>query len=314
MASRGAIVVGGEALIDLVPHVEDDLRAHAGGGPYNTARTLGRLEQPVHYLGCLSDDAFGRRLRTQLHEDGVRLDTVVDTQLPTTLALVELDASGAASYRFYTDGTSAAALEPEQARAALPERVDMLHIEGGCIALGLDLHPTALGLQAAIDAVADRALVMVDPNCRPLSIPDRTAYRRGLATTLRRAHVVKASLEDLEYLEPSRSPEDAARALLAEGPSVALVTLGGDGALIVTAAGVQTVPGARVEVVDTIGAGDAFGGGFLAWWRLRGRGREDLADPEALRGATRFACTVAARTCERPGASPPRLDEVRREV
>jgi fructokinase len=66
----------------------------------------------------------------------------------------------------------------------------------------------------------------------------------------------------------------------------------------------------RIEVVDTIGAGDAFGGGFLAWWRVQGLERGALADADAVRGATRFACEVAARTCERAGASPPRLAEV----
>jgi fructokinase len=310
MAPDAAIVVAGEALVDLVPQAEGELHALAGGGPYNTARTVGRLEQPVQFLGCVSDDAFGRRLRAQLREDGVSLDAVVDTTLPTTLALAELDAGGSASYRFYTDGTSAASLQPDRAVAALPERVDSLHIEGGCIALGLDDHPTAHALRALVDAVADRALVTVDPNCRPLSIPDRDAYRRGLAATLRRAHLVKASVEDLAFIEPSLEPGDAARSLLADGPSVALVTLGGDGALIVTAAGEERLPAPRVDVVDTIGAGDAFSGGFLTWWHLHGHGREQLSDPEALRGATRFACIVAARTCERAGASPPRLAEV----
>src|SRR4051812_42727067 len=114
------IVVGGEALIDLVPHAAGELRAHPGGGPYNTARTLGRLEQDVHYLGCLSDDGFGARLPGQLEADGARLDTAVRTPKPTTLALAELDDHGAATYRFYTDGTSAPALTPEQALAALP--------------------------------------------------------------------------------------------------------------------------------------------------------------------------------------------------
>ena len=110
MTERGVIVVGGEALVDLVPHAAGELRAHPGGGPYNTARTLGRLAQDVHYLGCLSDDGFGARLRAQLLEDSVRLDTVVETALPTTLALAELDEAGAATYRFYTEGTSAPAL------------------------------------------------------------------------------------------------------------------------------------------------------------------------------------------------------------
>ena len=304
------IVVGGEALIDLVPHEGGELRAHAGGGPYNTARTLGRLEQDVHYLGCLSDDGFGTRLRAQLIEDDVKLDTVVETPLPTTLALAELDARGAATYRFYSEGTSAPALEPEAALAALPETVDFLHVG----TLGLVMEPTAMALQAVVEAVAGRALIMVDPNCRPTFIPDHGTYRRSLAATLRFTDVVKVSNDDLEYLEPGVDPIRAARALLADGPRIALVTLGGEGALIVSAAGEVTVPAPRIEVVDTIGAGDAFGGGFLAWWRLRERSREDLADPEALRGATRFACTVAARTCERPGASPPRLDEVRGEL
>src|SRR3954470_7843309 len=225
------VVVGGEALVDLVPHAAGELRAHAGGGPYNTARTLGRLEQDVHYLGSLSDVGFGRRLRSQLVEDAVKLDTVVPTPLPTTLALAELDERGAATYRFYSEGTSAPALEPEAALATLPERVDMLHVG----TLGLVMEPTALALQAVVEAVADRALIMVDPNCRPTFIPDRGTFRRGLAATLRYAHVVKVSNDDLEYLEPGVDPIRAARNLLEDGPRVALVTLGGEGALIVTA-------------------------------------------------------------------------------
>jgi fructokinase len=306
MASEGVIVVGAEALIDLVPQGPGDLRAHIGGAGYNTARTLGRLEQPVHYLGCLSDDGFGRQLRAQLEADGVSLDTVVATDRPTTLALVELDATGSASYRFYSDGTSAPALEPGQALAVLPPRVDMLHIG----TLALVMEPTALALQAVVEAVAEDALVMVDPNCRPTFIPDRESYRRGIAATLGYAHVVKVSLEDLGYLEPSRAPEDAARALLDDGPRVVLVTLGGEGALIVTPHGETSVSAPVVEVVDTIGAGDAFGGGFLAHWRLKGHTRADLQDQAALRDATTFGCAVAAITCERAGAAPPRLSEL----
>jgi fructokinase len=300
-----AIVVGGEALIDLVPHA-DQLAAHAGGGPYNTARTLGRLEQDVHYLGCLSDDGFGARLRAHLVEDGVRLDTTVATSRPTTLALAEVDPTGAATYRFYTDGTSAPSLTPEDALRALPEDVDFLHVG----TLGLVMEPTASALQAVVEQVADRALVMVDPNCRPTFIPDADAYRASLTKTLRHAHVVKVSGDDLEFLSPGAELAGAARELLADGPSVALVTLGGDGALVVTADGEYTVAAPKITVVDTIGAGDAFGGGFLAHWARAGLTRDALEDADAVRAATRFACVVAARTCERAGASPPRLSDL----
>jgi fructokinase len=305
-----AILVGGEALFDLVHESPLQLRAHAGGGPYNTARTLGRLEQDVHFLGCLSDDGFGALLRAQLEEDGVKLDTVVDTALPTTLALAELDATGSATYRFYTEGTAAPSLEPEAALGVLPPDVAMVHVG----TLGLVMEPTAIALQAVVEAVSATALVMADPNCRPTFIPDRGTYRRSLAATLQYVHVVKASVEDLAYLEPGRTPADAARALLDDGPRVALVTDGGEGALVVTADTELRVPAPAARVVDTIGAGDAFGGGFLAWWSLRGLGRDELADTGAVRDATRFACVVAARTCERPGAQPPHLTEVRTEI
>jgi fructokinase len=297
-----AIVVGGEALVDLVPQA-DQLVPHPGGGPYNTARTLGRLEQDVHYLGCLSDDGFGAGLRAQLEADGVRLDTAVATTKPTTLALVDLDTAGAASYRFYTQGTSAPALTPAAAVAALPDDVDFLHVG----TLGLMMEPIASALQAVVEAVADRALTMVDPNCRPTFIEDRDAYRASLANTLRHAHVVKVSGDDLEYLSPGVGLAEAAREL---GVPVALVTLGGDGALIVTADGETQVDAPKIKVVDTIGAGDAFGGGFLTYWARAGLTRDALQDAEAVRAATRFACVVAARTCERAGASPPRLSDL----
>ncbi len=298
-----AILVGGEALFDLVHESAGTLRAHAGGAALNTARTLGRLERDVHYLGCLSDDGFGSQLRAALTDDGVKLDTVVDTSLPTTLALVELDAGGSASYRFYSEGTSAPALEPDTALSVLPDNVEMLHVG----TLALVMEPTAIALQAVVEAVSATALVMVDPNCRPTFIPDQGTYRRSMAATLQYAHVVKVSLEDLDYLEPGRTPTEAARALLDDGPAVVLVTKGGDGATIVTPSAEIHVPAPAARVIDTIGAGDAFGGGFLTWWNLRGT---ELTDLEALREATRFACIVAARTTERPGAEPPRLAEV----
>lgn len=307
MAGDGAIVVGGEALVDLVlVGASRQLTAHEGGGPYNTARTLGRLGRPVHWLGALSTDAFGTRLRAGLEADGVRLDTAARTTAPTTLAVAELDAAGSARYAFYTAGTSAPALEPDRALALMPDAVAMLHVG----TLGLVLEPLAGALRAVVGAVADDVLVMVDPNCRPSAIADRAAYRERLTATLRRTDVLKVSAEDLQWLDPSRPALDAARALLAEGPRAALVTDGAAGAHVVTATGTEHVPAPRARVVDTVGAGDAFSGGFLAWWGMRGLGRADVADRAAVLEATRFGCAVAARTCERAGASPPRLAEL----
>src|ERR687895_2091014 len=123
------IVVGGEALYDLVLQgSDDDLRGHPGGGPFNTARTIGRLAQPVAYLGRLSTDRFGTRLEALLTDDGVSLESVVRTDDPTTLALAEVDHEGVARYRFYERGTAAPGLTAEAALEALPNEVDILHV------------------------------------------------------------------------------------------------------------------------------------------------------------------------------------------
>ena len=99
-AAQDVVLVGGEALYDLVLDGTEELRAHPGGGPFNTARTIGRLQQPVAYLGRVSTDRFGRTLERILADDGVHLDAVVYTEQPTTLALAEIDDEGVAKYRF----------------------------------------------------------------------------------------------------------------------------------------------------------------------------------------------------------------------
>jgi fructokinase len=301
------ILVGGEALYDLVPQgASDALRGHPGGGPFNTARTVGRLEQPVAYLGRLSSDRFGQQLEALLAGDGVSLDSVVPTDDPTTLALAEVDHDGVARYRFYDRGTSAPGLTPEAALGVLPERVDILHVG----TLGLALEPVAAALEAVVEHVAAEALIAVDPNCRPWVIDDRAAYRARIDRVLSRSHLVKVSEEDIAFLEPDLPVLEGVRALLEHGPTVGLLTRGPSGALVVTRTAEVAVPAPRAKVVDTIGAGDAFGGGFVAWWSERGLGRDDLGQIDLVVEATRFACLVAARTCAKPGASPPWRSEL----
>ena len=300
------ILVAGEALVDLVLGDDGGVAAHLGGGPFNCARALGRLEQPVAYLGRISSDRFGTRLRDQLEADGVSLDAVVATDDPTTLALAELDPGGAAAYRFYAAGTSAAGLEVAAALAALPDGVAMVHAG----TLGLVFEPTADAVEAVLERLAGSALAMLDLNCRPAAIEDPEGYRARIARLLPRCHVIKASDADLEWLEPGRAALDSARGLLARGPALVLLTRGAQGATVVGPAGEAEVAAPAVEVVDTIGAGDAFGAAFLAWWRREGLGAADLGRDDAAVEATRFACRVAARTCERAGASPPRLSEL----
>jgi fructokinase len=300
------VVVSGEALVDLVVAPDGSLAGHPGGGPYNVARTIGRLGQRVAYLGRVSTDGFGKRLRRELEADGVGLNAVVATDDPTTLALAELDAAGAARYRFYEAGTSAPGLTLEAASAALPEHAGTFYLG----TLGLVFEPMASTLEALVARVGDGTLVALDPNCRPSTIADPAAFRARITRLLARTDVMKASDDDLAWIDPDADPVTAARGLLAQEHAVALVTLGVEGALVITKHEEIEVHSPEVEVVDTIGAGDAFMGAFLAYWCGRGLGRADLNRLDQVEQATRFACRVAAITCARAGADPPRLAEV----
>jgi len=301
------ITVTGEALIDLVIDGDGCPRPRPGGGPFNTARTIGRLGLATAFLGRLSQDRFGHQLRTRLDQDGVKLAVPQPADAPTTLAVVDLDAAGAPRYRFYLAGTSAGALEYPLLEAALPEGMTALH--AGSLALVMEPIATSIERLVTTDLPAG-PLVMIDPNCRPEAVTSRDAYLARLYRILGRADVVKVSVEDLAYLAPGVRPRTTAVGLLGRGPALVLVT---DGprtarALLPGQEVIADVP--TVRVADTIGAGDAFGGAFLAWWSASGLTRSDLHRPGPVREALQVAAEVASLTCTRVGAEPPWLAEV----
>lgn len=300
------VVVAGEALIDLILRPDGSLAAAAGGGPFNAARTLARLGVDTVFLGGLSDDRFGQLLRARLEEDGVRLGMPDAVPLPTSLAVAELDESGTASYRFYLSQTSAPAVTDADAHGTVTPQTKVLHVG----TLGLVLDPMATSLERLVADVPDDVLVFLDPNCRPRIIDDPAAYRARLNRVLARADVVKVSGDDLEWLDPDAPTVDTARALLDRGPSVVLFTDGAAAVHVLTTTESFSLPVPKVDVVDTVGAGDSFGGGFLATWVDAGLGRDDLRDLDAVRRATERAIVVAGITCTRAGAEPPRLADL----
>ena len=304
------ITVIGEALIDIIVDADGEVTSVVGGGPLNTARTVARLGLESSFLGGVSTDPFGQRIMRLLEQDGVRLGLGEQVPEPTTLAIAQIDESGTASYRFMLDGTSAATVTPGMALA---------HVDGSTTAihagtLALVMQPLADALVAVVGAAADNQLVMIDPNCRP-SVDRLSLLRSSLAAVIDRADIVKVSGDDLEYLYPGMSPIAAAQGMAAETDSVVLFTDGANGVHVITSGRrepavdiVIDVP--RVPVVDTVGAGDSFSGGFLAAWTHNGLGRADLSNTDQLVAAARYGVAVAGVTCQRPGADPPRADEV----
>lgn len=297
------ILVAGEALIDLVVRPDGSVSAELGGGPFNVARTIARLGADVAFVGCVSHDRFGGRLFEQLRADGVRTELIQRTDAPTTLAAAELDTGGAATYRFYIAGTSAPALDRVSDSADVTEAI---HVG----TLGLVLEPMATTVETYLATLAKDVVVMLDPNCRPTIITDRDAYVARIDRILDRTHIVKISTDDAEYLAPNLSPVELAVRWVQRGVRAALVTAGGDETIVVTAAGQRSVAIPQIDVADTIGAGDSFGGGFLTAWTQSGRTIDDLTDLDVVANAAAAANEVAASTCTRVGADPPRRDQL----
>ncbi len=300
------IVVAGEALVDLIVRADGEIIPIAGGSPFNAVRAIARLGVPASWVGGLSSDRFGRMLEAGLAGDGVGRDQVQRTDLPTTLALAELGADGSASYHFYTEATSAPAVLPGPLAGGIPASARAF-LTGS---LGLVLEPMASTLEAvAVGLPADR-IVMLDPNARPSITRDPDAWRARMARIMRRADIVKASTEDLEFLRPGESVDATAAWVKGHGPAVVLVTDGGRPVRVLTGAATELVPSPSVDVVDTVGAGDTFGGAFLACLVHEGVRPAGLSDPSTVLRAARFAVRASSFVCGRAGANPPMLAEL----
>ncbi|MFJ8466870.1 carbohydrate kinase family protein [Streptomyces swartbergensis] len=299
------IVVAGEALIDLVPRGTGALAAlqpALGGGPYNTAVALGRLGSPAAFCSRVSFDTFGEALLDRLRETGVDVSSVQRGAEPTTLAVATVGSDGSAAYSFYVDGTADRLFT---APAALPPGTRAVSF-GTC---SLVLEPGASAYEELMRAAAAQGVfTALDPNIRAGLIPDADAYRARFKSWLPSVSLLKLSEEDARWL--GGTPEE----WLAAGPAAVVITRGGDGLTAFTAGGEYSVPGERVEVVDTIGAGDTVNAallhGLAARDALSGQALAALG-PEGWAGLLGFAARAAAVTCSRAGAEPPYAHELK---
>jgi fructokinase len=304
-----AFVVIGEALIDLVETGDDEPRAaRPGGSPYNVAIGLARLGQQAAFAGRLSHDPLGEMLRNHALRSNVDLSLCVTAPEPSTVALVELDPSGGARYRFGVDGTADFGwTDAELAR--IPDDTAAVHFGS----LTSWLAPGDAAVLRRVAALRESgAFVSYDPNVRPHLQPDPAAALAKVERAIAVAHLVKTSEEDIAYLLPGRSLSDVAAGWLAAGALAVVVTHGGDGARAFTVTGELARPSVVADVVDTVGAGDAFMSGLLD-----ALARRNLLSPAGLAAAPFAeilddAGLVAAITCSRAGANPPRAAELGR--
>ena len=301
------IVIGGEALVDLV---DDDgsVRPMAGGGPFNTAVALGSLEVPVGFLGSISRDAYGQMLAERLADSGVDMSLVWRSDAPTPQAVVHKQHDGKNDYMFQLDDTSLVDLLPEDI-PELPQEAWAVYV--GTLALAVD--PPAAAYEALVDREAGPRQIIFDPNVRLPVFGDRVGYRRRFERLARLADLVKLSEDDAAWIYPGNSLEEVLELILAFGPRIVALTQGQNGALAASGNTFVDVAGIPVAVVDTVGAGDSFGAALIAALVDEGAfGPEPTraADEQVLARAVSYAVAASAITCTRTGAVPPSRREI----
>ena len=288
----------GEVLIDILP-----TGAVVGGGPANTAKALARLGYEVDFIDGISTDAYGVAARKELERDGVGLSLALCSDKPTCTATVTLDSKGSASYEFLIDGT--ATFDFNDSWLPDPERLkpSILHI-GTLVTI---VEPASTTLFNWAIKCAEFAPIVFDPNVRSSVVGDPEKYRLAVEKWVGISSVIKLSDDDISWLYPDESMDEVAKRWIAGGASLVVITRGAKGIIGYTEDGYEEVDGAKVTVVDTVGAGDTVGAvvveGILKHSVIGLQG-------QVLNAVLHRAAIAAGITVSRAGAQPPRLHEL----
>lgn len=302
------ILCCGEALIDMIPKptsVErDGYVPYSGGAIFNTAIGLGRLGVQAGMLSGVSNDLFGQQLVADLAASHVDTSALIRSDRPTTMAFVQLT-DGHATYTFY-DENSAGRMIGSGDLPVLSDDVSAMYFGG----ISLCAEPAASTYLSLMEREAGTRVIMLDPNIRPGFISDIGAYRARLDRMISLSDIVKVSDEDLNWIYPgAESLNEKIENVRSAGPSVVILTRGGDGSSAFVPDGTEVKAAVnKVEVVDTVGAGDTFNAGVLASLSEQGALTKEAlqaVSPEIVKAALEFGAKVAAVTVSRAGANPP---------
>ena len=307
------ITAVGEILIDLTQSGVNELgipefAANPGGAPANLAVAAARLGASAAFIGKVGTDSFGTFLRNTLMENHVDVSGMVTDEVSrTTLAVVAVDKTGERTFSFYRDPSADVNLRAEEISEEQLKNTRFLHF--GSVSLTTDPARTAT-LHAAKTAKANGALISYDPNYRASLWPDEQTAIQRMIEPLEMVDVLKVSDEELPLLTGTEDLDAGSAMLAAKGIRLVLVTLGANGAYYRFGEETGHVPGVKVTVGDTNGAGDTFFGATLA--QLSKLESLDALTGETLRKILTVSNKAAAITTSRRGAIPamPTAEEV----
>lgn len=304
-------LVCGEALYDVFVGAEDTgggltLDGRPGGSPFNVAIGMARQGVASGLLTGMSDDVFGTKLAGMLTREGVDCRYLVRTPRRTTLSVVGTDEDGVPAYSFYGEGSADCGL----AAAELPvlgNEVTGLHFGSYSIAV-----PPVADAFAALAGASEGRFISLDPNIRPTIEPDMKVWRARVDALRTRAGLVKVSEEDLGIMYPGADPLEIIGRWAQEGPALVVLSRGGEALTGIRGSEMFTARPPKVDVIDTVGAGDTLMASLLTQLGPRANPAEFI---RAMTGAEvdallHRAGTAAAITCSRRGADLPTADDI----
>jgi 5-dehydro-2-deoxygluconokinase len=287
------VITMGRIGVDIYPQSDGPLESvtafarSLGGTATNVAVASARLGRRVAVITKVGEDPFGRYAIAALQGFGVETELVSTTpHLPTPVVFAELDPPEEPRIWFYR--------YPKAPDMMLTiEDLDIEAIRDAAIfwatGTGLSDEPSLTATMEALSLRDPDGTTILDLDWRPMLWPDPERAPERYRAALRHASVVVGNRSEVAVAVGELDPRAAAAALLRLGPRLAIVKLGGEGVLVAREAGSEVVPPIRVEVVNGLGAGDAFGGA-LCHRVLAG---DDPAD--AVRFANAAGAHVVAR-------------------
>jgi fructokinase len=262
------------------------------------------LGHDVQFIDGISSDQYGVMSRKELLDDEVKLDLALKSDKPTCLAIVSLAENGGASYEFEIDGTATFDFSLDWLPDPSRYKPNVLHI-GTLVTV---IQPGADVLYDWAIRVAEFAPIVFDPNIRPAVMGDRDKYQLAVEKWAAISSVIKVSDDDMAWLYPDQKYQDVAQRWINDGAALIVITRGADGLLGITADGSVEVPGVRIEVADTVGAGDTVGAIIVE--AMIEKGILNLTGEE-LKSTLHRAAVAAGITCSRKGAQPPYKHELK---
>ncbi len=298
------LVIAGETIVDMIEFKPNCFEAFTGGGPYNVAKASAKMGVSTGYISPISTDSFGDKFDTEMKALGIKAVSPRSKQ-PSGLAVVEKDATGHPSYSFYRESAADRDIDIETLKASFPNDASAFYIGG----LGLaDGHDAATWASLVSEISCP---IFIDPNIRPTFIKDRESYLARLDQVYTKSYIVKLSDEDIAWIAPDSDPHTYMLDIMQKfGVKIGLLTAGSQGATAITSEGERFVKAPKVNVIDTVGAGDCFSAASLSFLIDAGVIGE-LPSLDQLEEMLEYATIAAAINCTRAGANAPTDAEIK---